>query len=177
MSTTLSVSNFKASVGWDIEQSNSFGSNTSNIAGFNYATTFINGSGNGKAQVLYAATLTITTGATTTLDICSTTGTPITDPLGNNVLFAKVKGIFIQHATDTASGTLEVAGSWFIAGPLTGTTPKLILYPSMLAFIGGSPVGATTDYGWAVTDSTGDKLTLKNNDAASITVNIVLIGE
>lgn len=178
MSTTLTVNNFKCSIGWDFEQTNSFGTNTSNIAAFSASSTFANGSGNGKAQVLYAANLTITTGATTTLDICSTTGTPIKDPLGNNVLFAKVKGIFLYYTTTTATGLLDVGGT-FIANTsgsvLTGTTPLLHLYPGMFMLLGGQP--STTDFGYTVTDATQDTVTLKNNDAASIVVSIALLGE
>lgn len=180
MPTSLSVSPLRMQLGWSYTDSTSTGGTTSNSESFHYSKTLANGTGAGAAQRLYFSKLTITTGATTTLDINATTGTPIKDVFQNNIIITKLKVIYVEYVTTTTTGTLEVSGS-----ALTGTTgspPILMGGTTPTARIIIRPTGAfmlacTDATGYPVTDATGDTVTIKNNDAASVDVNVCLIGE
>ena len=181
MSTSLIVQNVKASVGWDFEQTNSFGTNSQNIASFSFApTSWTNGSGTGKAQYIYMAALTIAGSTTTDLGLTATSSNPVKDIYGNNLTFADIKLIYIQHATSTATGVLKVTGDFLALNSgsppilLGGTTPtgNLEIQPGGCFFLCNG--GGT---GYTVTATTQDTLSLDNTDTSSITVNVCLIGE
>ncbi len=176
MSTTLTVSNFKASVGWDFESVNSFAANTTNNNTLIYSTTTSNGTGNGKAQFLYSTQQTIA-GSAGTYSFALTSGGsgPVTDFFGNTITMSKVKGIYVQHLTPTAGGTLTLGGNFIAGVVLTGTTPLLIMQPGQVLLLGGSD--SATDNGWAVTTSTHDVVTVTNNGSISAVVNIFILGE
>lgn len=172
MSTTLSVNNFKASIGWDYQATNSFGTNTTNSFAFSANSAFTNGSGNGKASKIYAATLTVTGGGgTSSIDLISAT----TDPLGQALSFAKVKGIYVCHKTPAATGTTAITGNFLADVVMGDASASYTLNPGHFFLLGG---GATNnDLGWAATAGTADTITFTNADAASVSIDVCIIGE
>ncbi len=182
MATSLTVTNILFQLGWDYESTTSWGSNNANVSKFVYnPTNLTNGTGAGKAQVLWVTTLTIGANTTSTFDLNTTTGSGFTvDPFNTNNNFTKVVGMFVQHKTPAATGTLEISGSWFTntatSSPIVigGTSPtaKLIVRPG-----GCFALFCTDGTGYTVTDATADVLTFKNNDAASVSVNVALVGQ
>ncbi len=172
MSTTLTINSFKAGVSWDYRQTTAIGSDTSNVSAFNNSCSFSNGSGNGKAAQVYPVTLTVTGSGSSSIDLSSATK----DPLGNALAFTKIKGIYFSHNTPAATGVTTITGNFFsdiVMG--VASTSVYTLNPGHFALLGGS--GTSSDLGWAVTATTHDTITFSNADAASVSIDVCVIGE
>ncbi|MBN1174561.1 MAG: hypothetical protein JXA67_20500 [Micromonosporaceae bacterium] len=110
-------------------------------------------------------TRTLATGATEDLDLAGV----LTDPLGNTLTFATIKGILV--IADTANTTSLTFGNgsnpWIGPWGATGTEE---VKP------GGMYHNIAPGTGWAVTPATGDVLKVANAAGASATYKIALIG-
>ena len=142
----------------------------------NYSDSLADGSGTNQADLLWRDTATISSGASTTIDLLGA----LSGLFGETVNFASVKGIFIRNRT-TAGGSNLVVGA-------AASNP----FDSMFSAVGDSLIlpamgTGTSDMwslvmwapasGWTV-DATNQnlKLTHDASDSNDITVDIVLVG-
>ncbi len=125
-----------------------------------------NGTGAGKVNLVYWSQQVIASSGTVTLTLTS-----LTDPAGQSISFAKVKGIIVrvENAVTGNHVTLGNAGThpiqlWFDATTDTEEIRDLSIHLN------------TVD-GWTVSSGTHDQLLFTNTGAASITIDIVIFGE
>lgn len=117
--------------------------------------------------------LTITSGATTTLDLTS----GLTNPLGESISgadnFDEVLGVLVQHDADSASATIEAFGgasSNLFQGPWNATAKATLVPGKWIAF------GITSDLTGDTVDASHCNIDLKNTGAADATVNVIILG-
>ncbi len=171
MATTLTVNTARAILDWTLESGLTTTSASASGSFSATASPLDEGTGASRARKVYAVVVTITGGSSQSYDLSGS----LLDEFGNSVVFSSVKVLFVQHQTSSATGLLDLGGNFMIQGtnsPLSGTTPELHLRPGYSLFLAGSSSG-----GYTVTNSTQDTLTLTNNDAASISVRLCIIGE
>ena len=178
MPKSLTVTPIKVNVGWQFRNSTNIGADVIQSYAVNYSKTLTDGTGSGSANQIYADKLTIAAGATTTLDF--TGAGALTDIFGSAVAFARIKLLYLEHLTSAATAAVEIAGTWVSATSgtanfliLGGTTPtvKALLRPGWCLFLGGTEATA-----FPVANGTTDTITLKNTDAAPISLNVVVVG-
>lgn len=121
----------------------------------------------GQADVLWADERTLTASSTENLDLAGV----LSGLIGGTVTAAEITGIYVEaNAANTNDVQFFGAGSNAFNGPLSGTTPKLVVGPGDCALI-------TNTKGWTVTAATGDILLVANSAAGtSVTYRIVLFG-
>lgn len=174
MATTLS-SSLKASISWNYESVLTWG-NAQNSSSFAYTKTFTNGTTANAADVLYVASSTIAASTTLALDLAAS----LDDMFGNSITFARIKGIYVELTTDTASTGLYVGGAssngfinWISsAGTFATDQPKIRVRNGGVFMLSAPDATA-----YAVTASTADILNLTNADATYVaTFKLGLIG-
>ncbi len=123
--------------------------------------TFSNGVGVGQANILYQASLAMTSGAYA-LDLYNS----ITDSYGTTVLAARVKAIYFKntsaHTITIGAGTATMVTFLNAAGTIT--------LPPGGWFIAATPSAA----GWVVTATTADRLNLTGT--TTDTFDVVILG-
>jgi len=128
-----------------------------------------NGTGDGKADLVFHDRRTIAASSTDSLDLAGS----LTDPLGATLTCATVKGLLVA-ASPSNTNTVVVGGAasntW--ATWVGDATDKVIVRP------GGVLVLFASDAtGYAVTASTGDILEIANGGGGtSVTYDIVIVG-
>lgn len=123
------------------------------------------GTGAGQADLLHSVEVTIPAASTETFNLDAGT---LTDVYGNLLTFANVKMIRIQHAADSASSDIDVAGDFMTTNFGASFSHNL-------------PAGAiyfTSDNsaGYSVVVTTGDQIDIINNDGSNgavVTVEIL----
>ena len=117
-------------------------------------------------NVMYDEEISLGAGATITKDL-----TTLLNGIGGAALLAKVRGmLFIADAGNDGNITIGDAATFPFTGPLTGTTPKVVL--------GAEAVALFLDWktGWAVTNGANDNLKFANSGAATGKVRVVILG-
>ena len=124
------------------------------------------GTGDYQADLMYAATRTLTTGASDNLDLSGS----LTDPLGNVIAAVEIVAVLIRAAS--ANTTILTVGNganpfvgWFGAAANTEAVQP-----------GGVAQHVNPKAGWAVVAATGDILRITNAAGASATYDIVILG-
>lgn len=142
-----------------------------------------NGTGAGKNALLYSAAGTIASSSSTTLTLSA-----LTDPLGNAVVFTKIRALFLQNTGNTGGAPVEADSlimgaaathAWIIwANSVAGAE---ILVPSPSATGAPNPFTVLTApgaSGYAVVATTTDQLKLANASGSNtIGFNIIIVGE
>jgi hypothetical protein len=125
----------------------------------------LNGTGTGQADKAYSARRTIAGSGTDALDFSGV----LNDAFGQPITMASVKAIVILAAAAN-DGTLEVGGGATPFASIFGdATDAVVVKP------GGLFVIADAGDGYAVTEGTGDVLTIANTGAAQATYDVVII--
>jgi hypothetical protein len=125
------------------------------------------GSGTGKANAIYQDRITLAASANQDIDLRGT----LVGALGEPVVFASVKAIFIRAAAANINDVIVGGGTNPFLGPLGGTTPTHTLKP------GGLLLWANPNNGWTVQASTSDILRVANGGAgSSVTLELVVVG-
>lgn len=131
-------------------------------------TQFLNGTGAGQANRLFASQRTVASGATMTFDLAGS----LLDAFGNTITFTAVKALRLQsRAANTTSLTLRrpVSNGW---GGFIDVAGSGIIIPP-----GGSLLLERGDAaGWPVTAGTGDLFDVVNGSGASAIFDIQIIG-
>lgn len=177
MATTLAVNPIRVQVGWAFESTTSFGTNTTNNAGFSYSTSLANGTGAGAAQKLYAATVTQVGGNTTNYDLAA----GLTDLFGTSITFARFKVLYVHLTTTTTATSIKVGGhaTAAVGNWITSADTLDNDQPAVRVRNGGILFLACTDAtGYVVTATTDDLLTIVNEDGSNTaTINLLIVGE
>jgi hypothetical protein len=150
---------------------------TGALSALSFSDTLINGTGAASAKNVYMAEGTFASAGSATLDLYGS----LANIFGDTINAAHVKLIAVfNKATPTvpATGhTLKLGHAATEVPYLEAPTSCSILIPA-----GGCIVlyaGQTDPNGWAVTNSTGDKITLTSGgeDAGAMTYDIVVVFE
>jgi hypothetical protein len=179
MSTTLTINQMKASIGWDYETVLAYG-NAATISSFAYSKTLANGSGAGNANKIgivlgngaTGASATIAASGSVTFDL-----TAFTDPFGTSLSFTLVRAIYLENLNTTANTIIDLGGGvsnpWVGAAQmLNGTTPSVRVYPNGTLFC-----TTTAAASWVV-DSTHKTIKITNEDSSlAASYRLIVIGE
>lgn len=126
------------------------------------------GTGTGQADLMYAATRTLTASSTANIDLAGV----LSDPLGNVLTFGHVKTILVVASSANVNDVLlGGAASNTFTGPFADATDIVGVKPGatfLITFPGA---------GWAVTATTGDLLkTANSSSGTSVVFTIFVIG-
>ena len=171
MATTLTINKVQGAVTWDSENVLALGNTINSNSFASGGSTLTNGTGANQADTIYAVTTTIAAAGTLTLNLNSA---PQTGFFAQNLVFARVKILYIELQNTTAATTITIGAAalhpfntW-----LSGTSPAVVvrnggfilLYaPDATAYTSGSAVA--------------DQLLITNNDGANIaTLRIAIVG-
>lgn len=122
-----------------------------------------NGTGSGQSDLVYRSTPTINASANLDLDLRA-----LTDVFGSNVVFARIKQIFIRNTSvGTVSFKPGASDAWVT---LLATGSEVIIPANGLLL-----VGTESGNGMAVGSGT-DNIRLTNNGATAATPEIIIIG-
>lgn len=131
-----------------------------------FRQSYANGTTTGKANRLYAASVALTDGGTTDLDLA---GGSLTDMLGAAITFVNIRAIILSaRATNSTNVTVGNDAAAFV-GPFGAAAHTVVLKPGMTACF-------FDDVGWAVTATTADIIQLVNAAGAAATVDVLLLG-
>lgn len=137
-----------------------------------YGTTFADGTGAGKANLIWWAERTLLASANEDLDLAGV----LVDPFGQALTFTTIKALAVSaKATNVNNVVLGGAAANALAGLFGATTHKAIVRPgATLVWI----AGAADATGYAVVADTGDQLRVANSGAGtSVVYDIVILGE
>jgi hypothetical protein len=124
------------------------------------------GTGSYQADLMFAQTRTLTTGATDNLDLSGV----LTDPLGTVITALKIVAILIRSRDANTTDLTVGNGTNPFLGPFGAAAHTLVVTP-------GSPLMlANVKTGWTVTPATADILKIVNGAGASATYDIVVLG-
>jgi hypothetical protein len=137
----------------------------------NSPTSYSNGSGEYQVNAFYSDTRSLAaTNESFDFDLASGAGS-IIDGFGTQLVFTKIKLLYVKNKSTTASQRLTLSGD-FLTGvatsPLGGTAPTIVIGPGGIALL-DSPID-----GFAVTATTGDVLTITNT--ATFSYDIIILG-
>ena len=130
------------------------------------------GTGSGQVNLIVAQDRTLAASSDETLDLYGST-TPLADIFGANALFRHIKYIAVYIVSGGDVNGLQIGGAASdpFLGPLGGTSPTMLVYPSGPGFQVGEPTA-----GWAVTSSAGQLKIANESSAVSVTYRIVIGG-
>jgi hypothetical protein len=139
-----------------------------------FLSEFLDGTGEGQANLAFLDERTVATGANDDLDLAGV----LTDAFGASIAGAEIVALMIVNkprlasaAANTTNLTVGV-GTNPVIGYLGGTTPTLgPIRPGNMVMFGGPNVGG---FG-AVTAATGDILRIANSAGASATYQIGIL--
>lgn len=119
-----------------------------------------------KADLMWSDEVSIASNTAANLDMAGVLATG----LGATITYAEVVAIaLIADPTNTTNLTFFGAASNPFNGPLTGTTPALVLKPGDAALL-------VSKDGWPVTAATGDILAASNASGAAAKYKAIIIG-
>lgn len=169
MAKTLEIK-VRSSINWDLLETNTGLTNASaNRNNFTYSKTLTNGTAANQADLLYAASGTIGTSATLSLDLAGT----LDDFFGDTITMARVKVIYITITTDTSASSVNVGGNANAFDTFLGDASDEIIIRNG----GNLTLTAPDATAYAVTASTGDILDITNNDGSNTaTYQIAIVG-
>jgi len=142
---------------------------------FNLA--FDDGTGEDEVDLVWFDSISLAAGADTDIDLSGS----LTDPWGDSVSFAKIRGLFIKNAS-TTDAEIQFGGgdggdgtnawdTWITSTAADGS--EAVKVPPGWTW-GAAHTGTG---GYAVTANTGDILRIKNNDGAlAAIVEVVILG-
>lgn len=136
----------------------------------NISRTLSLGAGDLAINEIYQGYRTLTAGSNETLDLYGS----LTNILKDTVNFARIKMILIEVVTDLATTSLSVepGATHPFTGPFKNSSSGITLGRK-----GGVCFWQTDATGWAVTNSSSDKIKVTNNDgAASVDYKISIWG-
>jgi hypothetical protein len=138
-----------------------------------YSDSLATGTGLDQADKLFSANYTIANGANQDIDLAGV----LTDPFGATVTFARVKAIFIKLNTTTAGYYINVGGGDNGSGQNAFATIFADASDKLKVRAGGMGLLWAPDAtAYAVTAGTGDILRINNPNAASVSVDVIIIG-
>lgn len=130
----------------------------------------VDGTTAGKADRMYASTLTVGASSSTDLDLNGV----LTDDFAQVTSFLRVKGLYVAASAANANNVVLGAAASNQWAALLNATGTATLRPGacLLAL-----AGAADATGWAVTAGTGDLFRVANGGAgSSVTADVVIIG-
>lgn len=133
-----------------------------------YRTSFTNGTANGKIDMVFTDTRTLTASSSEDLDLAG----GVTDAFGATMTFAEVTTIIlVPAATNTNDVVIGGAASTPFVGPFADATDKVKVQP------GGLFVAHAPNAGWAVGAGTADLLKVANGGSGTpVTYDIYIFG-
>lgn len=134
----------------------------------NFEDELASGTGLDQADVIYTAELTINATTNHDLDLSGA----LENALGGAAVFARLKLVYVELVTTTAGYTLEVGGSAADVLTLfkaTGDADIVCAGGLMLRYAPGAAA-------YVVTATTADILRIRNPNAASVSVRVLIIG-
>jgi hypothetical protein len=133
----------------------------------NTPTAYTNGIGDNQVNAFFSDTRTLAaTNESFDLDLPSGAGS-IIDKYGDQLVFTKIKLLFIKSKATVAGQVLTVSGD-FMTVPLGGTTPTAKLGP------GGFLLLESPKDGFSVVATTADVITITNT--TSYDYDIIILG-
>lgn len=173
MATTLTVNALRQTIGWTLEDAQTFG-NSSNSNSFSYSKTLANGTGAGSANKIYVVQddTGIASSSAVTLDLQS-----LTSMFDDAVSFSKIRAIYLENASTSSGADLLVgaaaATQWASATAFISDTEATMLIPS-----GGSMMVICTNVdGWAVGATTKSLKLANASTTAALPYKLVIVGE
>jgi hypothetical protein len=128
------------------------------------------GTASGQCNLQVVTKATLAAGASTTLDLY---GGSVLDIFGAAAAFRELRAVVVWVESGGDSTGVVVGDDGVVTNPaplfLSGTTPRVTVYPSGPAFSAGSPAGATVD-------ATHKNLKITNAGAVAVTVVVALSG-
>jgi len=136
-----------------------------------YVQSYADGGAVDQAQVMFSDTRSLSSSATESLDLAGA----LASSIGGAITFTAIKEIIIKAAAAN-TGNLRVGKviTNGFAGPFDQTAGSLGVTIPPGGILHLRNPSAT---GWAVTAATGDLLSVENLVAASVSYDIILIGE
>jgi hypothetical protein len=127
-------------------------------------------------KMCYVGTTTLTVSGTTTLDLTSGLTSPLNESINGALDFAKIYGVFIEHALTSlaTSGITAFGGASNDQQGPWAAGDKVTLMPGAWNAFGWAMTGA----GWTV-DGTHKNIALVNLDGTALhtaTVNVFILG-
>lgn len=139
--------------------------NADDILNFSRTETWTNGNGNAQANRVFHDTRTVASASNDDLDLV---GSALTDALGQDVSWTKLKGIYINNLSGE---DLKLESSTSPTG-LFGASGDFINIPPYSMFLLTNAIA-----GWALTGGSADVLRIANyNSTAAANYEIVLLG-
>lgn len=136
----------------------------------NRVLQLIDGTAAGKADRLYAATLTVGASSSTDLDLAGV----LADDFGQTITMARVKGLYVAAAAVNANNVVLGAAAANPWTTLLNSTGTATLKPGGLLL---ALTGVADAIGWPVTAGTGDQFRVANGGAGtSVSADVVIIG-
>lgn len=135
-----------------------------------YGSAFTNGTGAGKADLVYWSQGTLTASAHTDLDL-----TALTDPLGNAITFVYIKALVVAAASGNTNNVVvgNASGSP-LAGLFAATSGAAVVRPGAVV---AWACGSADTQGYPVTAVTANLLRLTNSAAGtSVTYDVTILG-
>lgn len=129
-------------------------------------TSLAQGTSASQADLMFADTRTLTTGAADSLDLYG----GLTNVFGASLSFVKVKGIYIKASTANTTVLTIGNGTNPFTGPLGAAAHTVALSA------GGELYVTDPVTGWTVTGSTADILKITNASGASASYDIIAWG-
>ena len=149
-----------------------------------FAESFINGTGVGAVQQLYAAERTLAASGAESLSFV--TAGALKDPVGTTINMAKVKMIAIHNKATPVAGNGHQLKVGSVADPipfLSGATDGILIPAGgwLILNAGTTNTGGAAYDGWTVTAVTGMVIALtsvpQNGETGGMTYDIYVLGE
>jgi hypothetical protein len=128
--------------------------------------TIDSGLNNFQADLLYAASLTLASGATNNLDLSGS----LTDPLGAIIAMVEVTAILISSSNSNTTDLTIGAGTNPFIGPFGAAAHTITLKP------GSDFLITNPNAGWLVTAATADILKIANGSGATASYTVKILG-
>lgn len=130
----------------------------------------LDGTAAGKADRLYAASLTVGASSSTDLDLAGV----LTDDFGQTITMARVKGLYVAASAANANNVVLGAAAGNVWTGLLNSTGTVTLRPGACALF---LTGQADAVGYAVTGGAADLLRVANGGAGtSVGADVVIIG-
>lgn len=131
-----------------------------------FTLALTDGTGSGKADLLFHDTRTLGAGANEELDLCGT----LTDAFGTTLTYIKVKLLIFNNPSTTQTITIGGAAANDFQGPFGDPTDTIAVGPGAFAVLIADPVGYTAAAG------TDDKLQVLNSAGSAVDYDVIIVG-
>jgi len=129
---------------------------------------FENGTGDDQVNAVFDDQRTLAASGNEDLDLYG----GLTDPAGNTLNFATIKGIHVRAATANGANIVIGGAASNQFSPFLGGTSQTIVLPA-----GAGVILVHPKAGWSVTDSSADLLRIANSDSGDpATYDISILG-